>query len=181
MADSQTAASLSPRNLAAIRSGNYTPAQLHECLSDIIGSVNNIGPQANAAPVGSYPQPQPHSKLSVLGGNGIFDIAMTDESPQYRGNENFVDYSETADFSDFHTIHVGASNNHRVNLGKKALHFRSYPSYPTTGPATPIYHPTVVDGSAPDEPPMQANQGSGTGTQGWGAQPYNTDNPPIRG
>lgn len=169
-------ADLSPRRMAYIRS-QYP--ELHDALIDIVNSVNNLGTQTNAAPVGVIETPTPHSGLSVLGGGGIMDVAITDNSPQNRGREHFFDYS-TDGFKTFHTKSMGPAKNWRGALGNGTFQVRSYPSYATSAPAEPLYHSTDVVTTGGAEPPMQAGQGSGTGDAGYGQQPYNTDNPPIR-
>lgn len=170
-------ASLSPRNMAAIASGKYTPQQLFECLSDIVRSGNNVAQQVNAEPVGRTPAPLPHSALSVVGGGGIVDVAMTKDTPAYQGEENFFDYSND-NGATWHTKATGPARNWRGNLGTGPFLIRSYASHPTSGSSEPIYADPVHTTGA--EPPMQAGQGSGTGTMGYGELPYTTTLPPKR-
>jgi hypothetical protein len=146
-------------------------------------ALNNIGQQSNASPVGAPPAPAPHVGLTVKGGGGIFDAAIDDNSPKYRGHSNFLEYSDNPSFSNAHVIHLGPSRNWRGSLGPGTFHFRSYSSYPTSPASAPIYHP-AVSGEGSAAPQMQAGKGSGTSQTpgyGFGNVPYNATKPPIRG
>jgi membrane associated rhomboid family serine protease len=113
--------------------------------------------------------------LKVSGGGGFFSAQITDNSPSFRGKENFLEVSEDKAFTSPHVIHLGASQSWYGNLGAKTLHFRSYSQYPTSAPGAPIYAYSVngANGSAP------AVKGNGSAS-GWGTQPYTTDAVPIR-
>lgn len=144
--------------------------------------ANNLGQQTNSSPVGAPPSPPPHTSLTVKGGAGIFDAAITDNSPKYRGHSNFLEYSDDSNFGNAHVIHLGPSRNWRGSLGTGTFYFRSYGAYPTSQPSPPIYH-GAVSGGGSAEPQMQAGQGSGTSHtagHGFGGVPYNADKPPIR-
>ncbi len=169
---------LAPRNLSAIRSGNYTPQQLHDCLADIVASHNYVAQQLNASPVGVTPPPQPHASLSVKGGAGILDVAVSDDSPQYRGKEHFFDYSMD-NWQTVHTKSMGPAKNWRGSLGSGTFQVRSYSQYATSGPS-PYVFSDPVDATGATEPDMQAGQGSGTGDQGYGGAAYNAPSPPKR-
>src|SRR6185503_12826727 len=125
-------AKLAPRNLNAIASGKYTPQQLYECLKDIVASHNNIAQQVNAEPVGVTPAPLPHSSLSVVGGGGILDVAITKDTPAYRGEENFFDYSNDNGVT-WHTKSIGPAKNWRGSLGSGTFLVRSYASHSASG------------------------------------------------
>lgn len=168
------------RNRSAIAS-KYP--EVAEALDDLNSASNNIAQQTNAAPIGSSPAPAPHAGLTVTGGSGIFDAAIDDNSPKYRGHSNFLEYSNDSSFSSAHVIHLGPSRNWRGSLGTGTYHFRSYSSYPTSAPSTPIYHPPV-SGAGSVEPKVQAGRGSGTSKSagyGFGHIPYNSTTPPKRG
>lgn len=167
-------ANLSPRNLKQITARDPI---LGPCLQDIVDAHNNVAQQTNASPVGTTPPPDKHSKLSVSGGGGYFSVQITDNTPSFRGKENFLEVSEDKNFSagTVHVIHLGAAQSWYGNLGLKTLHFRSYSQYPTSPPGEPIYQYDVngAGGSAPSI----AGNGSASG---WGDQPYTTDTIPIR-
>lgn len=166
-------ANLTPRNLNQIRAKDQ---MLGDCLTDIVKAHNNVAQQTNASPVGVTPEPTGHSALTVKGGAGYFAIQITDNSPSFRGKEHFVAVSETTDFANAHKIHLGASKTWYGQLGAKTLHFASYPSLPTSGPAQPIYQYNV-DGTGTTAPDLP---GDSEGLDGWGTQPYTTDTVPIR-
>ena len=166
---------LSIRNLSRIR---QMYPEIGEALDDVQKGINNGFSQVNASPVGTTPAPAPHAANSVVGGAGILDVAVTDNSPQYAGNSHFFDYS-TDGFKTFHTKPMGPSKNWRGSLGKGMFQVRSYTQYPTSGPSPMLYHPPVSTAGT-TEPAMQAGQGSGTGTAGFGQQPYNATVPPKR-
>ena len=140
--------------------------------------LNNMGQQGNLSPIGTTPAPQPHAAISVKGGASMVDVQMQDPSNQYRGNENFFDYSFDG-FKTFQTKHVGAANNWRGTLGSGMVSVRSYTQYPTSAPSGFLYH-SPVDTSGSAQPEFQANAGSGTGEKGYGGQPWTGDNPPVR-
>ena len=152
--------------------------QIAEALTDHQNAINNVGQQVNAAPVGQIAPPQPHAANSVKAGAGLLDVSVSDNSGQYQGNHHFFDYS-TDNFKSFHTRSMGPSKNWRGYLGKAVFQTRTYTSYPTSAPSAFLYHPEV-DSTGTIEPQMQAGQGSGTGTSGFGQQHYNTPNPPKR-
>lgn len=168
-------AKLTVRNLSFIRQ-KYP--EIGEAISDLQNSHNNVAAQVNAEPVGVTSPPQPHSNISVLGGGGILDVALTDNSPQYRAKEHFFDYSQDG-FKTFHTKSLGPAKNWRGSLGSGNFQVRSYTQYATSGPSPMIYHPPVSTTGAA-EPLMQVGQGSGTGLAGYGAVPYNAPTPPKR-
>lgn len=174
-------ADLKPRNLEAIRSGTATPAQMYECISDLVAAQNNVAQQTNSAPIGQNTPPPSHSALSVKGGAGIFDIAVTDNNPKYRGAENFFEYS--MDGQEWHTRSMGPSRNWRGSLGQGPFQFRSYSAHPTTGASDHTYCDGMVSGAGSAEPAMQASQGSGTSNvpgNGFGAVPFTGDRRPVR-
>lgn len=171
-------ADLNPRNMAAIRSGTASMAQMHAALADIVAAVNNLGRQTNAEPVGLTQAPVSHSSLDVKGGAGVLDIAITDNSPQTRGKSNFVDITDTST-GHTHTVALGPARNIRVPVGPGKFRVSSYGAYPTSAPSQAIHH-DPVDTTAQTAPPMQQGRGSGTGGGGFGGRPYNTDTVPVR-
>lgn len=166
---------VSVRNLARIR--QMWP-EIGEAISDLQNAQNNVAQQVNASPVGTTPAPQPHSKLVVVGGGGIIDVAVTDNSEQYHGNHHFFDYTMDG-WKTFHTKPMGPAKNWRGALGSGKIETRSYTQYPTSPPSSFVYH-AAVDTSIGAEPAMQAGQGSGTGLAGFGEVPYNAVTPPKR-
>jgi len=165
-------ANLSPRNLKQIVARDPI---LGPCLVDIVDGQNNQGQQTNAFSVGTTPAPTGHSALNVSGGNGYFSATITDKSPSFRGKENFLVAQDPAS-GNTHMIHLGAATTWYGYLGPKTFHFSSYPAYPTTGPAPPIYQRNV-SGAGPTAPDLPHNSDA---FAGWGTEPYTTDTIPIR-
>jgi hypothetical protein len=146
-----------------------------ECIQDVVSAHNNVAQQTNASPVGITPAPTPHAGLSVTGGNGYFSASITDPDPSFRGKEHFLVAIDPSSGNQ-HMIHLGAATTWYGYLGKRTLHFASYPQYPTSGPATPIYRKNI-NGAALVDPPLPA---SANALNGWGTQPYTTTTVPKR-
>lgn len=167
-------ANLKPRNLQNIRSKDE---QLGDCLKDITDSINYHAQQTNASPTGSpIPAPTQHAALNVSGGAGYFSAQIVDNSPSFRGKENFIAVSSTKDFSNAHKIHLGASKTWYGYLGTKTLHFASYSAYPTSGPGAAVYA-LGVDGTASAAPDVP---GDSEALHGFGLQPFTTPTVPKR-
>jgi hypothetical protein len=169
-------ANLYPRNLGQISSNN---PELGAALQDIVNAINNHAEQSNAAPVGENPVPVGHAKLEVSGGGGYFSVRIHDNSPSFRGKENFISVAQENDrgFASAHKIHLGASKTWFGYLGNKKLHFASYPSYPTTGPAPPVFAMDVDgNGTTVPDPP-----GEPEAMDGFGRARFNTPQTPSRG
>jgi hypothetical protein len=120
------------------------------------------------------------SGINVTEAAGVHDIQITDNTSGQRGRAYFADYSDSADFKNYHTISLGPSQNHRANLGAGVYHWRAYSSYGSSDHSEPLMHggatATPVGSGAMAGPPMQAKQGS----TGFGPKYQNTTKPPIR-
>jgi hypothetical protein len=162
--------------LAAIKLRDPDLGRALEYLQNV---ANNMGQQGNAAPVGTLPAPSPHAANSVVGGAGILDVQVTDNSPQYQGLQHFFDYSNDG-WKTVHTQPMGPAKNWRGSKGSGTFAVRTYSQYPSSStPSSPLYH-AAVDTTGATEPPMQAGQGSGTGLAGFGSVAYTTPKPPVR-
>jgi len=125
-------ANLQIPHIKAIRAGNAQPADYARAFQAIEDSVNNMGQQTNSQPVGVTPAPTAPSALAVTGGAGYFRAHITDNSPSFRGKENFLEVSEDEnDWTTPHKIHLGASTSWYGQLGEKNLHFRAYSGHDT--------------------------------------------------
>src|ERR1700684_3549878 len=119
---------LSLRNLDYIRSKD---PRLAETFKDIVEQFSNLESQVNGSATGEPKAPPNVNSVNVMGGAGIFDIAITDNSQSlYRGVHYFVDHSNSAQFTNFQTIHVGTTRNWRGTLGSTSRFFRAYSAYP---------------------------------------------------
>lgn len=142
--------------------------ELAEAFDDVTRHVENVMNQTNSSPNGQLEPPPSPSSLSVTGSDGIFDAQIIDNNPVNRGINYFLEYSPTSDFKAPHTIDLGTSRNHRVNLGNQSLFWRAHSSYPTSPRSRPVYHGSpafpkvVVGGGNSTGPTLQASQGSGT-------------------
>jgi hypothetical protein len=170
------------RNLADLKIKN---PRLYETVIDLITGIENVANQTNANPNGVIPPPNAPQALTVLGGGGIFDAAITDNSANYRGQSYFLEYSANSGFNNPTVIHLGPARNWRGNLGNQTLFWRTYSSYPTSNPSGSVYHggamPESVSSSGTTEPIIQPSQGSGTNNMGgFGSVPYKGQLPPTR-
>jgi hypothetical protein len=164
------------RNLAWLRSLPQIGAKLFEIVQDLDMQHQNAARQVNASGDQNTPEPPGVGGLVVTGQEGHFNIAITDESPIYRGINYFVEHADNPQFTNPHVIDLGASRNHNVFLGNVTRYFRAYSAYPTTGPGKPVYfgsqaQPRAVQGGGSNGGPnFTASQGSGTGPIGAGLQ-----------
>lgn len=165
-------------NLAYIRQDDNKYASAFNALQD---AINNLSDQANADPTSvSNGTPAQIAGINVIEANGIHDVQIQDNTPANRGLSYFLDYSDTADFKNYHTIHLGPSQNHRANLGPGVYHWRGYSSHSTTGHSTPVVFggvkATPVGSGTATGPAMQAKQGG----MGYGPVYRNSSTPPVR-
>lgn len=179
---------LTYRNREAIKS-KYP--EVFEALEDILDLQTQTMTQANISPSGQTSAPPPISSLSVVASGGVFDMSIVDFNPVTRGINYFIEYSTTPSFVAPTVIDLGASRNHRANLGNQTFFFRAYSAYPTSPRSNPVYfgtqsNPTgVVGGGTFTGPAPQASQGSGTsngassGDGGFGNQQSRGKNNPL--
>lgn len=165
-------------NLPYIRQDDSKYGSAFAAIQDAIG---NLSDQANADPTSTANGvPASINAFNVVEASGIHDLQIQDEAPANRGKSYFADYSDTPDFQNYHTIHLGPSQNHRANLGPGVYHWRAYSSYSTTSHSTPVVFggakATPVGSGAMTGPPMQAKQGS----LGYGPVYKNSNVPPVR-
>ncbi len=162
-------------NLAYIRQDDD---KYYNALKSIEEAINNYSDQGNLDPTSAtQAAPAPVSAINVVATGGIHDIQITDNSPAYAGLQYAADYSQTADFQNFHTIDMGTSQNHRANLGPGQYFWRASSFYHPATPSTQVYH----GGSSP------ASVGSGmyTGPEMQSGQRFtglyrNSSTPPVR-
>jgi len=161
---------------------SYIRSQMDSKLANALEAINDrvgvIADQGNIDPQSAtQAAPPPVGAINVVESGGIHDIKITDESPAYAGLNYTADYSQTADFQNFHTIDMGVSQNHRANLGPGTYYWRASSFYHPATPSNPVYHggatPQPVGTGSYTGPDMQQKQGF-TG-------PYrNSNTPPIR-
>jgi hypothetical protein len=168
-------------------------AKLFEALTDIAGNQNTLAQQVNGNVNGAPQAPPAVNGLQVSAQNGHFQVAITDNSPIYRGISYYVEHADNPNFTNAHTVNLGSSRNANLFLGNVNRYFRAYSSYASSPAGPPVYHgsqaqPLVVSGGgAIGGPAFLSSQGSGTGApeqalQGPGRIPFRsaTGAPPTR-
>ena len=139
---------------------------VYEALTQLVNGVNAVGRAAGVDPSGSIAAPSPIGGLNVTAADGIFDLAITDNSTLNRGIFYFAESDTTPAFSRPYVHFLGSSRNLRVALGNQTLYWRAYSQYlgsETSQPVTFGSPPTAVaGGGTATGPALQASSGSGT-------------------
>jgi hypothetical protein len=171
--------------LARIKSESpYT----YEALTQIVNAVNSLGRATGVDPSGTIDPPAPIGRLSVTAADGIFDLAITDNSSVHRGIFYFAESDTTPAFSQPRVHFMGSSRNLRVALGNQTLYWRAYSQYLGSDPSAPVTFGSpatpVTGGGAAAGPPLQPSQGSGTapgteGGSGFGQTTQSTTGPVV--
>jgi len=138
---------------------------VYEALLQLVNAVNAVGRGAGVDPSGPISAPAPIGALNVTAADGIFDLAITDNSSVNRGVFYFAESDTTPSFERPYVHFLGSSRNYRVALGNQTLYWRAYSQYLGADPSTPVTFgnpPTAVTGGGSNGPALQASQGSGT-------------------
>jgi hypothetical protein len=144
----------------------------YEVLTQIVNAVNSLGRATGVDPSGTIHPPAPIGRLSVIAADGIFDIAITDNSAVKRGIFYFAESDTTPAFSQPHVHFLGSTRNLRIAIGNQTLYWRAYSQYLGSDPSEPVTFGTpataVIGGGAAAGPALQGSAGSGTasGTEG---------------
>jgi hypothetical protein len=145
---------------------------VYEALTQIVNAVNSLGRATGVDPSGTIDPPAPIGMLSVTSADGIFDLAITDNSSVHRGIFYFAESDVTPAFSRPRVHFLGSSRNLRVALGNQTLYWRAYSQYLGSDPSAPVAFGTpptaVIGGGTATGPQLQPSTGSGTapGTAG---------------
>jgi hypothetical protein len=151
---------------------------LYESLTQVVGAVNALGRATGVDPAGSIAAPDPIGGLSVAAADGIFDIALTDNSPVRKGIFYFVESDTTSAFAAPHVYFLGSSRNLRVSIGNQTLYWRAYSQYIGSVPSPPVAFgtpPSAVTGGGLAGPPLQPSSGSGTASGKQGGSGFGID------
>jgi hypothetical protein len=151
---------------------------LYESLQQVVGAVNSLGRATGVDPAGSIAAPAPIGALSVAAADGIFDIALTDNSPVRRGIFYFAESDTTPAFTAPHVYFLGSSRNLRVSIGNQTLYWRAYSQYIGSVPSPPVAFgapPVAVTGGGLAGPPLQPSSGSGTAGAQQGGSGFGVD------
>ena len=171
--------------LAQIKSESpYT----YEALTQIVSAVNALGRATGVDPSGTLNPPAPIGRLSVTAADGIFDLAITDNSSVNRGIFYFAESDTTPAFSQPYVHFLGSSRNLRISMGNQTLYWRAYSQYLGSEPSEPVTFGSpataVTGGGTAAGPALQASTGSGTasgseGGSGFGTVTQSTSGPVI--
>ena len=148
---------------------------VYEALTQIVNGVNSVGRATGVDPSGTIAAPEPIGSLSVTAADGIFDLAITDNSSVNRGIFYFAESDTTPAFSRPYVHFLGSSRNLRVSMGNQTLYWRAYSQYLGSQPSAPVAFgspATAVVGGGAAGPPPQSSSGSGTATGGNGGSGF---------
>jgi hypothetical protein len=154
-------------NIAQLAQVKARDPYVYEALQQIVSAINALGRATGVDPSGSIAQPEAIGGISVLAANGIFDIAITDNSAVHRGIYYFAESDTSPNFTAPRVYFMGSSRNLRVALGNLTLYWRAYSQYLGSAPSSPVTFgtpPTAVAGGGSAGPALQASSGSGTAT-----------------
>jgi hypothetical protein len=147
----------------------------YEALTQVVTAVNSIGRATGVDPTGEISAPSPIGGISVVAADGIFDVAITDNSAVNRGIYYFAESDATPGFSAPHVYFLGSSRNLRVSLGNQTLYWRGYSQYLGSQPSAAVAFgspATAVVGGGAAGPPPQSSSGSGTASGGSGGSGF---------
>jgi hypothetical protein len=151
---------------------------LYEALNQVVGAVNSLGRATGVDPSGSITAPAQIGSVSVVAADGIFDVAITDNSAVNRGIFYFAESDTSANFTAPRVHFLGSSRNLRISLGNQTLYWRAYSQYIGSQPSPPVAFgspPTaVVGGGTASGPALQPSSGSGTATGQQGGSGFGT-------
>lgn len=151
--------------LPQLKSVESASPKLYSALKSIVDAVNNLGRGTGVDPAGAIAPPNAPASLSVTAADGIFDVAITDNSELVRGISYFLESDTTPAFRQPHVYALGPSRNARLALGNLTLYWRAYSQYSGSDPSQPTTFgnpPAAVTGGGSSGPAQQASAGSGT-------------------
>jgi hypothetical protein len=160
----------------------------YEALTQIVNAVNSLGRATGVDPSGTIDPPAPIGRLSVTAADGIFDLAITDNSSVNRGIFYFAESDTTPAFSQPCVHFLGSSRNLRLAVGNQTLYWRAYSQYLGSDPSEPVTFGSpataVTGGGTATGPQLQPSAGSGTapgdvGGSGFGVVTESTSGPVI--
>jgi hypothetical protein len=161
---------------------------VYEALTQLVNGVNAVGRATGVDPSGSIAAPSPIGSLNVTAADGIFDLAITDNSTLNRGIFYFAESDTTPAFGQPYVHFLGSSRNLRISMGNQTLYWRAYSQYlgsETSEPVTFGSPPTAVAGGGTAAgPALQPSNGSGTasgseGGSGFGQVAQSSTGPVI--
>lgn len=144
-----------------------------EAIDDLLTGHSNISAQLASDPNGANIVPANVAQVSAQHlGNGLVDVALTDNSEVSRAISYFVDVDSSPNFTaNPRTYTNGPVRNISMTLPNGTWYLQGYSQYQHGGPpSTPVRfpQPIVVSGSA--SLPLLPAQGGGTGAAGRAGQ-----------
>ena len=171
------AAGISMLNIPQLAQVKARDPYVYESLQQVVSAINSLGRAAGVDPSGSIAQPAPIGGISVVAADGIFDIAITDNSAVHRGIYYFAEADTSPNFTAPRVYFMGSRAILRVALGNLTLYWRGYSQYIGSTPSAPVTFgspPTAVAGGGSAGPALQASSGSGTATGQQGGSGFGT-------
>jgi hypothetical protein len=163
-----------PLNVPQI--ANIQDKNLADALQKIVNAHNQLLQGIRVDSSGLSPAPKQVAAVSVLGGTGEVDIAITDNSVVGSGVvlpiTYWVEYSTDPNFADPppYQYPVLGARNFRLKVPPLHLYFRVYSQYFGSHPSTPAVFggatPTSVNCTTGASPAQQTPQGSGSSPAG---------------
>src|SRR5712672_3187717 len=119
---------------------------VYEALTQIVNAVNSLGRATGVDPSGTIDPPAPIGSLNVTAADGIFDLAITDNSAVNRGIFYFAEADVTPGFNRprVYSQYLGSDPSEPVTFGTPAT------AVPGGGTVTgPQLQPSTGSGTAP--------------------------------
>ena len=111
---------------------------VYEALTQLVNGVNAVGRATGVDPSGAIAAPSPIGSLNVTAADGIFDLAITDNSTVNRGIFYFAESDTTPAFSQPYVHFLGSSRNLRISIGNQTLYWRAYSQYLGSETSQPV-------------------------------------------
>ena len=151
----------------------------YEALTQIVNGVNSVGRATGVDPSGPIASADAHpAAWSVEAADGIYDVAIADNSAVNRGIFYFAESDTTPAFAQPYVHFMGSSRNLRISMGNQTLYWRAYSQYLGSEPSEPVTFGTpataVTGGGTATGPALQASNGSGTATGSEGGSGFGT-------
>jgi hypothetical protein len=152
------------KSLSVIKQNPQTVRQ-GEAFDDVSSGINSLANQLGADPNGADVIPANVAQVQAQHlGNGLVDVAITDNSNVPRAIDYHVEYDTSPAFTNPRGQTLGPWRNGQFTLPNGTYYVRGYSQIRTGGPpSSPVNAqiPVVVTGSATQ--PLSVSQGSGTG------------------
>ena len=122
---------------------------VYEALVQLVNGVNAVGRGTGVSHLGTISALVPIGSLNVTAADGIFDLAITDNSSVNRGIFYFAESDATPAFNQPYVHFLGSSRNLRISMGNQTLYWWAHSQYLGSDPSEPVTFgtpPTAVSG-----------------------------------